>query len=151
MPQKSPRVLHCRPTTTTASAINLFEKPIRAWKSDDLAHWFQQNRILPKLCTLYDFDEGSELLNYYNNISTDEKSNIQYQIYSQAYSQENNGKILLPHQFARFVTALRKLYIEHDLKSKTAAAQPVINSSSKFRTRNSSRIPRRSSLCKIQQ
>ncbi|CAF0891190.1 unnamed protein product [Rotaria sordida] len=137
-----------RPTTTTKPTINLFEKPIRAWKSDDVAQWFQQNRILPELCVLYDFDDGSELLNYYNNISTDEKSNTQYQIYSQAYSQENNGKILLPHQFTRFVTALRKLYIEHDPKSETTATQPIIYTSSKLSQRNYSRIPRRSSLSK---
>ncbi|CAF3273591.1 unnamed protein product [Rotaria sp. Silwood2] len=88
------RKKNSKSAATTKSPINLSEKPTEAWQSEDVAQWFQENKIFPTLWTLYEFVNGSELLNYYHNISTDEKSNKQYETYAKAYSQETNGKIL---------------------------------------------------------
>ncbi len=108
-------------TTGTISTIDLSQKPIDQWNKTDITIWFQQNKILPKICALYDFEDGNELLMYVPSVSTDEKSKYEYQICSQAYSQANNGKILMTHKFARFVNALKRIYDENENLKPTAS------------------------------
>ncbi|CAF1270076.1 unnamed protein product [Rotaria sordida] len=139
------------------SAVNLDEKPISQWDKDDVAQWFQQNKIMPELYKLYQFEDGPELLTYAATILDENILKLEQQVYSQAYSQENNGKVLLTPPFSRFTNALQKLH--HDTKLKmqktTIAVEPIIMNASnsvggKPATRNISRIPRKSSITKPQ-
>ena len=108
-------------TTSIIPTIDLFQKPIDQWNKADIIIWFQQNKILPEICTLYDFEDGNELLMYVPSVSTDEKSKYEYQICSQAYSQANNGKILMTHKFARFVNVLKRIYDKNENVKPTAS------------------------------
>ncbi|CAF1261540.1 unnamed protein product [Rotaria sordida] len=138
---------------STKPAINLDEKPISQWNKDDVAQWFQQNKIMLELYKLYQFEDGLELLTYAATILDDNVLKSEQQLYSQAYSQANNGKVLLTPPFSRFMNALRKLHNDAELKTQksTIVVEPIImNGSSsgcgKPTARNISRIPRRSSI-----
>ncbi|CAF1391213.1 unnamed protein product [Rotaria sordida] len=137
------------------SAINLDEKPISQWNRDDVAQWFQQNKIMPELYKLYEFEDGPELLTYARTILNENVLKLEQQLYSQAYSQTNNGKVLLTPPFLRFTNALRKLHYDAELKMQksTIVVEPIIMNASntvgsKPTTRSSSRIPRRRSTTK---
>jgi hypothetical protein len=93
-----------------------------------------------ELCGLYDFEDGNELLTYAPSVLTDAKSQYEYQICSRAYSQANNGKILLTNKFTRFVNALQKLYELDDNNKPTTSTTPRRAQST---TGRMSRIPKR--------
>ncbi|CAF4813123.1 unnamed protein product [Rotaria sp. Silwood1] len=136
-------------------AVNLDEKPISQWNRDDVAQWFQQNKIMPELYKLYQFEDGPELLTYAATILDENVLKLEQQLYSQAYSQANDGKVLLTPPFSRFTNALRKLHYDTELKMQKSAigAEPIIMNASnsvggKPVTRNISRIPTRCSTTK---
>ncbi|CAF4170080.1 unnamed protein product [Rotaria sordida] len=106
-----------------------------------------------ELYKLYQFEDGLELLTYAATILDDNVLKSEQQLYSQAYSQANNGKVLLTPPFSRFMNALRKLHNDAELKTQksTIVVEPIImNGSSsgcgKPTARNISRIPKRSSI-----
>ena len=61
------------------------------------------------LCKLYNFENGTQLLNYASIFSNDDEIELQRQIYYDAFAEMYNGKRLLPHRFITFAYALRKL------------------------------------------
>lgn len=61
------------------------------------------------LCKLYNFEDGTQLLNYASLLLNDEKIELQRQIYYAAFAEMYNGQRLLPHRFITFAYALRKL------------------------------------------
>lgn len=109
---------------------------------------------MPELYKLYQFEDGPELLSYATVILDDNVMKSEQQLYSQAYSQANNGKVLLTPPFSRFMNALRKLHKDTQLRSQmqksTIMVEPIIiNSKSAIGDLSPrghvSRIPRRSS------
>ncbi|CAF1003448.1 unnamed protein product [Didymodactylos carnosus] len=94
----------------------LYQKPVEQWNKNDVSQWFEYNEILVEIQDLYKFKDGSELLSYAPSLLADEK--LQYQIYSKTFSKKNNGEDLLPHEYTKFVNALRKLYEKTIEKSK---------------------------------
>ena len=100
------------PTKTTS---NLSQKPIDQWHKADIEQWFQENGIIPELCNLCQFNDGSELLNYAKILLEDEKA--QYTIYAAEFPKLYDGKTLLLHQFNKFSNALRKLSSEQEKRT----------------------------------
>ncbi|CAF4372170.1 unnamed protein product, partial [Rotaria sp. Silwood2] len=113
-------------------AVNLDEIPISQWNRDDVAQWFQQNKIMPELYKLYQFEDGSELLTYAATILDENVLTLEQQLYSQAYSQANNGKVLLTPPFSRFTNALRKLHYDTKLKMQKSpiVVEPIVMNAS---------------------
>ena len=64
------------------------------------------------LWKLYQFEDGSQLLSYAASLSSDEKIELQRQMYSDEFAELYKGKRLLPHQFTAFAYNLRKLNSE---------------------------------------
>ncbi|CAF1501678.1 unnamed protein product, partial [Rotaria sp. Silwood1] len=83
---------------------------------------------MPELYKLYQFEDGPELLTYAATILDDNVLKSEQQLYSQAYSQANKGKVLLTPPFSRFMNALRKLHNDVELKMQksTIVVEPII-------------------------
>ncbi|CAF1475234.1 unnamed protein product [Rotaria sp. Silwood1] len=87
---------------------------------------------MPELYKLYQFEDGPELLTYAATILDENVLKLEQQLYSQAYSQANDGKVLLTPPFSRFTNALRKLHYDTELKMQKSAigAEPIIMNAS---------------------
>ena len=92
--------------------VDLSKKPVNQWNKNDIKQWFQENQIPMDLWKLYQFENGSHMLNYAKSLANDDKIESQRQIYSNEFSEVCKGKRLLPHQFTTFAFLLRKLYLE---------------------------------------
>ncbi|UJR07258.1 hypothetical protein I4U23_011546 [Adineta vaga] len=93
---------------------DLSQEKVQQWNQNDIKQWFQQNKLSIDLWKLYQFENGTQLLNYATSLSNDEKIESQRQIYSEEFNEIFKGKRLLPHQFTTFAYALRKLYSEQN-------------------------------------
>ncbi|CAF1502375.1 unnamed protein product [Adineta ricciae] len=92
--------------------VDLSKKPVNQWTKSDIKQWFQENQIPIDLWKLYQFENGSHMLNYAKSLTNDDKIESQREIYSNEFSEVCKGKRLLPHQFTTFAFLLRKLYLE---------------------------------------
>jgi hypothetical protein len=108
---------------SSATAINLSQKPIEEWNSADILQWFQQNEILMELYKLFQFSNGSELLSFAKALSKEEQS--QYHSYAEEFAKVYNGQRLLLHQFNKFTDALQKLIYEYNKQKPPPAIKPV--------------------------
>ncbi len=98
--------------------IDLSQKSVEQWDTRDIEQWFQENNICMNLCKLYNFENGTQLLNYASTFSNnDDKIELQRQIYYDAFAEMYKGKRLLPHQFITFAYASRKLISQQVVNS----------------------------------
>ena len=98
--------------------------PIEQWTLADIHLWFAQQHILEQLRDLYQFQSGTEILEYAQDLVNDRV--IQQQTYSRLFAKKYEGDELPPHQFNRFANAMSQLLKEnsvgHDVAKKTLSS-----------------------------
>jgi hypothetical protein len=103
--------------------------PIEQWTHADIHLWFAQQHILEQLRDLYQFQSGTEMLEYAQDLVNDRVT--QQQTYSRLFVKKYGGDELPPHQFNRFANAIGQLLKEnsvgHDVVKK--ALSPPSNTS----------------------
>jgi hypothetical protein len=95
--------LHSSPTAHARFRFNQWSLS----SSDDIKAWFSHYHISTQLRDLYDFQTGQEMIHYGEKLI--ENSEKHMEIYSKAFMKKYNGDELLPHEFQRFVQAIKEL------------------------------------------
>ncbi|CAF1030998.1 unnamed protein product [Rotaria sordida] len=110
-------------------------RPFNQWTSsgNDITAWFAHHRISRRLCDLFEFQTGKEMLDYAELLIKDREN--QMNIYAKIFAEKYNGSVMPPHEFYRFSAAMKELL--NDNRSSLSSAN------------KNSLMPTKSSTCII--
>lgn len=95
---------------TISSSIEIIDdktKSIMTWTQHDIHHWFDEQNISKEIRDMYQFKTGTQMITYAECLNNGWLK--QYERYASRYAQRYQGKELLEHEFALFVSALKQL------------------------------------------